>query len=122
MSDEPQELGGNHAKDFNERLDAYAGELDAIEKHKAQAKLIKDAAKSEGYDMKAFAQVEKLKRKGAGQIASQLEFEMVRNTYLKAAGLPATLEEAQKLAAQEAEAEPAPKSEKQEKRRRARMN
>jgi len=122
MSDEPQPLGGNQAKDFNDRLDAYAAELDAVEKHKAEAKRIKDEAKSEGYDVKAFAQVEKLKRKGFGQIATQLEFEMVRNTYLKAAGLPATLAEAQKLAAAEAEAEPAPKSEKEGKRRRARMN
>ena len=122
MSDEPQPLGGNQARDFNDRLDAYAAALDAKEAADADAKRIKEEAKQEGYDMKAFVQVEKLKRKGAGKIASQLEFEMVRTTYLKAAGLPSTLEEAQKLAAADAASEPESKTEKHAKRRRRGMN
>ena len=122
MSDEPQPLGGNQARDFNDRLDAYAAALDAKEAADAEAKRIKEEAKQEGYDMKAFVQVEKLKRKGAGQIATQLEYEMVRTTYLKAAGLPSTVEEAQKLAATEAASEPESKSEKRSKRRRRGMN
>lgn len=122
MSDEPQPLGGNQARDFLERLEAYEGVLDQIEKLKGEAKLLKEAAKQEGYDVKAFTDVEKLKRKGYAQIFKQIEFQMVLTTYLKAAGLPSTLEEARRAAEAEAESEPAPKSEKRERRRKARMD
>jgi uncharacterized protein (UPF0335 family) len=122
MSDEPQPLGGNQAKDFVDRLEAYEALLDKIEKLKGEAKLLKEAAKQEGYDVKAFTDVEKLKRKGFAQIFKQIEFQMVLTTYLKASGLPATLEEARRAAEAEAEAAPTPKSEQQEKRRRGRMN
>lgn len=120
MSDDtaPQPLGGNQAKDFQDRLEAFEGVLDKIETLKGEAKLIKEAAKSEGYDMQAFATVEKLKRKGFAQIT----FQMVLTTYLKAAGLPSTLEEARRAAEAEAGSEPESKTAKKEKRRRGRMN
>lgn len=122
MSDEPQPLGGNQGRDFNDRLEGYAELIGRIEKLKAEAKMLKDAAKNEGYDVKAFADVEKLARKGPGQIFKQIEHEMVRRTYLKAAGLPSTLEEARAAAEAEAEAMPEPATEKKSKRRRRGMN
>lgn len=122
MSDEPQELGGNQAKDFQDRLEAYEAVLDKIEKLNAEKKLMKEAAKQEGYDVKAFDTVEKLKRKGFAQIFKQIEFQMVLGTYLKAAGLPSTLDEARRAAEAEAEAAPESKTEKKDKRRRQRMN
>jgi uncharacterized protein (UPF0335 family) len=117
-----EDMGGNRGQDLNNRLDQYEATLDKIEKFKAEAKLIEEAAKQEGYDMKAFKQVEKLKRKGFAFIARQLTFETLRNTYLKAAGLPATVEDAMKKADEEAKLEPETKTEKKEKRRRGRMN
>lgn len=122
MSDEPQPLGGNQAKDFVDRLEAYEAVLDKIEKLKGEAKLLKEGAKQEGYDVKAFDSVEKLKRKGFAQIFKQIEFQMVLTTYLRAAGLPSTLEEARRAAEAEAEAEPESKTAKKEKRRKGRMN
>jgi uncharacterized protein (UPF0335 family) len=122
MSEEGLELGGNAAKDFNDRLDAYSAALDAVEAAKAEVKRIKDDAKGEGYDMKAFAEVEKCRRKGAKHTAAQFTLELVRTTYLKAAGLPHTLALAQKAAEAEAEDTPAPKAEKKAKGRKSKMN
>lgn len=121
-SDEPQPLGGNQAKDFQDRLEAYEAVLDKIEKLKGEAKLIEEGAKSEGYDVKAFKAIDKLKRKGFAQIFKQIEFQMVLTTYLKAAGMPSTLDEARRAAEAEAESAPEPKAEKQGRRKRARMN
>lgn len=122
MSDEPQPLGGNQAADFIHRLEAFEALLDKIEKLKGEAKLMKEAAKQEGYDVKAFADVEKLKRKGFAQIFKQLTFQMVLTTYLKAAGLPATLEEARRAAEAEAEAAPESKSERESRKQRGRAH
>ncbi|MGE0022497.1 MAG: GapR family DNA-binding domain-containing protein [Hyphomicrobium sp.] len=122
MSDEGQTLGGNAAADLKGRAEQYAGVLDEIDEAKERAKDIKDAAKSEGYDMKAFAQVVKEMRKGAKYQADQLQLELVLKTYRHGSGLPTDLAEAQKRAAAEAEAEPEAKSTKKEKRRRAGMN
>jgi uncharacterized protein (UPF0335 family) len=122
MSDENIELGGNAARDFNQRLEAYSEALDDVKEAKDRADEIKKAAKDEGYDMKAFANVEKLRRKGAAHLAGQLKLELIRNTYLKAAGMPSTYEEAQKAADAEAAAAPEPNSEKKAKNKRRGMN
>lgn len=122
MSDENIELGGNQARDFNQRLEAFSQALDEQAEAKARADEIKKAAKDEGYDMKAFVNVEKMKRKGAAHLAGQLKLELIRNTYLKAAGMPSTYEEAQKAADAEAEAVPESRSEKKAKNKRRGMN
>lgn len=122
MSDEGQELGANHGADLKQRAEAYADVLDEIDDAKTRAKEMKDEAKSEGYDMKAFAQIVKERRKGAKYQAAQLQLETVTNTYRKAAGLPTDLKEAQKRAAAEAEAEPESKTERKGKEKRGRAH
>jgi uncharacterized protein (UPF0335 family) len=125
MSDEPHMsdvIGGNAAADLKGRAEDYAAVLDEIDEAKQRAKDLKDAAKGEGYDMKAFAQIVKEARKGAKYQADQLQLELVLKTYRKAADLPTELAEAQKRAAAEAESNPEPKSEKEGRRRRRGMN
>ena len=87
--------GGNANADLKGRAQELAGVLDEIADLQERAKEIKSDAKLEGYDMKAFGQVVKEMRRGASYQASQLELELVLDTYRRGAGLPVTLEEAQ---------------------------
>ncbi|PPD06294.1 MAG: hypothetical protein CTY28_14510 [Hyphomicrobium sp.] len=88
-------IGGNANADLKGRAQELAGVLDDIADLQERAKEIKGEAKLEGYDMKAFNQVVKEMRKGASYQASQLELELVLDTYRRGAGLPVTLEDAQ---------------------------
>jgi uncharacterized protein (UPF0335 family) len=88
-------IGGNANADLKGRAQELSSILDEIAEAQSRAKEIKQAAKDDGYDMKAFNQVVKEMRKGASFQASQLELELVLDTYRKGAGLPVTLDEAQ---------------------------
>jgi uncharacterized protein (UPF0335 family) len=117
MSDEPLTLGANANADLKGRAEELAGVLDDIAELQDRAKEIKADAKAEGYDMKAFNQVVKEKRRGASYQADVLQLELVLDTYRRGVGLPVTLEEAQKRAAEDAGALPEPKKEKKAKGR-----
>lgn len=95
-SDNVVSIGGNTNADLKGRAEELAAVLDEIAEAQSRAKEIKQSAKDDGYDMKAFGQVVKELRKGASYQASQLELELVLDTYHKGTGLPVTLEEAQK--------------------------
>lgn len=102
-------IGGNakaqlesYARRISEGLDRVAEGQEAVKAAKAEAK-------AEGYSLKALSQCVKEKRKGAKHSADQLQLELELVTYRKALGLPADLETAQKLAAQEAGEVPEPK-------------
>jgi len=116
MSDETLTLGANANADLKGRAEELAGVLDDIAELQERAKEIKSDAKAEGYDMKVFNQVVKEKRRGASFQCSQLEMELVLDTYRSALGLPVTLEDAQKRAAEDAGELPEPKKEKKAKR------
>jgi uncharacterized protein (UPF0335 family) len=89
--------------ELRRRATALCGVLDDIAELQKEAKKIKDDAKADGYDMKAFGQIVKELRRGAEYQASQLELELVVDTYRRAAGLPVTLEAAQEASRREAE-------------------
>lgn len=99
----------------NEELERRAKNLSNLLDDKAEIdadiKALKDAAKADGYDMKAFAQVVKEMRKGPEYQAAQLELEFILDTYRRGVGLPVTLEAAQKAVTDEAGSVPEPKSE-----------
>lgn len=114
--DEPITLGANANADLKGRAEEYAAVLDDIAELQDRAKEIKADAKAEGYDMQVFNQVVKEKRRGASFQCSQLEKELVLDTYRSALGLPVTLEDAQKRAAEDAGELPEPKKEKKGKR------
>jgi len=116
MSDETVTLGANANADLKGRAEELAGVLDDIAELQDRAKEIKSDAKAEGYDMKVFNQVVKEKRRGASYQCSQLEMELVLDTYRSALGLPVTLEDAQKRAAEDAGELPEQKKEKKAKR------
>jgi len=116
MSDETITLGANANADLKGRAEELAGVLDDIAELQDRAKEIKADAKAEGYDMKVFNQVVKEKRRGASYQCSQLEMELVLDTYRSALGLPVTLEDAQKRAADDAGELPSSKKEKKPKR------
>lgn len=112
MSDETLTPGANANADLKGRAEELAGVLDDIAGLQDRAKEIKSDAKAEGYDMKVFNQVVKEKRRGASFQCSQLEMELVLDTYRSALGLPVTLEDAQKRAAEDAGELPEPKEKK----------
>lgn len=116
MSDNHVQIGDNSNSDLRSRAEELAGVLDDIAELQDRAKKIKSDAKAEGYDMKAFNQVVKEKRRGAAAMADQLQLELVLDTYRKGIGLPVTLEEAQRIATEEAGELPEEKSEKKAKR------
>jgi uncharacterized protein (UPF0335 family) len=113
--DEPEILGANQSADLKSRVARLVEILDDIDEKKADAKQIRDAAKADGYDMKAFNQVVKEKRKGPDYQAAQLELEMVLGTYRKAVGNETDLEKAQEVARREASVDPDEKKAKRKK-------
>lgn len=106
-------LGGNFVNEELQRRAADASTLlDEIAERQDDLKVIYAAAKSDGYDMKAFRQIIKELRRGPEFQQAQLELELVLDTYRKGVGLPVTLDDAQKAVREDAEAVPEPKSEK----------
>lgn len=111
-------MGGNLV---NAELRRRAANLSRLLNDKAEIdadiKALKQAAKDDGYDMKAFCQVVKELRKGSEYQTAQLELELVLDTYRRGVGLPVTLEDAQTAAGAEARAVPEPKSDKRKRSR-----
>lgn len=104
-------LGGNQVNDeLARRAKSLSDILDQIAKLQSEARTIKQNAKDEGYDMKAFAQVVKELRKGEEYQVAQLQLELVLDTYRAGVGLPVTLEVAQQRAAAASKETPEPKS------------
>ena len=83
-------------------VDDWSGLLDEIAELQVKLKDLKARAKEDGWNLKALAQCVKEKRKGAEFSQAQLTLELEVTTYRQAAGLPATLEAAQKAVAAEA--------------------
>jgi len=106
-------IGGNLV---NEELKRRAENLSRLLDEKleidADIKALKQAAKDDGYNMKAFAQIIKELRKGAEYQADQLQLELELDTYRRGVGLPVTLEGAQAAARGKAVSVPEPRSEK----------
>lgn len=115
-------LGANAKADLRGRAEELAGVLDDIAELQDRAKEIKADAKSEGYDMKAFNQIVKERRRGPDYQADQLQLEMVLDTYRTAVGLPTDLATAQEAARKEAGDVPEPKREKRKSAKRREMN
>jgi uncharacterized protein (UPF0335 family) len=115
MSDEPEILGDNQSADLKSRVERLIEILDDIDEKKADAKQIRDTAKADGYDMKAFNQVVKEKRKGTDYQASQLSLELVLDAYRAAVGNQTDLEKAQEAARREATVDPDEKKAKRKK-------
>ena len=110
-------LGGNLVNEELKRRAADAGTLlDEIAEKQEDLKALYAAAKSDGYDMKAFKQVIKELRKGPEFQAAQLELELVLDTYRKGVGLPVTLEAAQEALGEDARTVPEPRSEKRKRK------
>lgn len=106
-------LGGNLVNEELKRRAASAGTLlDEIAERQEDLKALYAAAKSDGYDMKAFRQIIKELRRGPEFQSAQLELELVLDTYRRGVGLPVTLEAAQEALGNEARAVPEPKSSK----------
>ena len=82
-------------------------------------KQLKAEVKDEGFNLKAFNQAVKEKRKGASYQCDQLELELEMDTYRRDVGLPTTLEEAQDRLRKEAASVP---EEKPSKRKRKELN
>lgn len=101
-------MSNQHDAELRRRAEFVAGKLDEVAELQGEMKKLKEEAKADGYDMKAFGQVVKEMRKGSDYQVTQLELELVLETYRGAVGLPTTLEEAQKVAAGEAREVPAP--------------
>jgi len=107
---------GNKADaEIRRRAEIIAGKLDEVAELQAELKKLKEEAKADGFDMKAFGQIVKEMRKGTDYQVAQLELELVLDTYRGAVGLPTDLVEAQRLAAAAAAEVPEPA----EKKRRA---
>lgn len=96
-------FGGNAAEELKYRIARRVEKLDEIEALKDELKEYVDEDKADGYSEKAIAQAIKETRKGAKYSVGQLTLELEVDTYRTAAGLPVTLEAAQKAAALEAE-------------------
>ena len=100
-------IGDNQANaEFRRRAEEMSRVLDEIAELHDRIKELRAAAKSDGYDLKAFAQVVKEMRRGAEYQADQLQLELVLDTYRRAVDLPVDLEVAQQRAAAAAEALP----------------
>jgi len=104
-------MGGNSREDLANRAKRLVQLGEDIDKLKAEEKLVKEAAKNDGYDTKALAKIVKELRKGPKYQAAQLELEMVLDTYRTNAGLPTDLEDAQQRAREAAESMPEDDSE-----------
>lgn len=87
-------------------VERLAGFLDRIAAEQQDLKDFKAELKNDGWNLKMLAQLVKEKRKGADYCVAQLTLELEVQEGRKAAGLPATLEEAQKRAAAEAKTSP----------------
>lgn len=114
-------MGSNHA---NEELRRHAERmskiLDDIAELQEDKKQLATEIKAQGYDSKAFNQIVKEMRKGADYQASQLELELVLDTYRKAVDLPSNLEAAQEKAREQAQSADPPR--KRSKRSDKRLN
>lgn len=117
MGDEPEIIGANASADINDRVEKLISILDQLDELKLEEKTLKANAKAEGYDMKAFNQVLKEKRKGAAYQTAQLELETVLEAYRNAVKLPTDLAKAQELARDEARADPDEKPKKKQRSR-----
>lgn len=107
MSDEPEIIGANQSADVNARVDKAIEIENEIDDAKQRLKELKDDAKNEGYEMKAFNQVVKEKRKGASFQAAQLELEEKLRAYRQSvSGVETDLEKAQEAARREASIDP----------------
>jgi len=110
-------IGGNLVnEELRRRAENLSRLLDDKAEIDADIKALKQAAKDDGYDMKAFGQVVKELRKGPEYQAAQLELELVLETYRKGVGLPVTLEAAQTAARDDAGSVPEPRSEKKKRK------
>lgn len=103
-------IGDNSSNDDLKRLaENMQRLLDDKAEIDAGIRALKEAAKSDGYDMKAFNQVVRELRKGSDYQQGQLELELVLDTYRRGVGLPVTLDAVQAVSRQQAEAMPKPK-------------
>lgn len=99
-------LGGNAAESFRRRVEEISGTLNEIAELQDKVKDLKKELKDDGFDTKAINKVLRELRMGADKMASQLELELVLDTYRHAVGLPTDLETAQRLAKESAGALP----------------
>ena len=107
MGDQP--LGANARAELQRRAKELSGKLDEIAELQEEVKQLKAEMKSEGYDLKAVAQIVKELRRGPEYQAGQLELELVLDTYRKAVAPPTDLEAAQAAAAEAAAEIPEPR-------------
>jgi uncharacterized protein (UPF0335 family) len=89
--------------DLAMRVDRLVDVTKKIASLKAEEAAFKAEDKIEGYNAKAIQRAVKARLKGAGWHADQLEFALEVETYLREAGLPVDLAEAQEAARKEAE-------------------
>lgn len=110
-------LGGNAAETFRRRVQDISDKLDEIAELQDAVKDLKKDLKTDGYDAKAVNKVLREMRLGPEKMASQLELELVLDTYRHAVGLPVDLETAQRLAKEAAGDLPEPEKKKRGKAR-----
>ena len=121
MTTEMDEFDGDNAPDLGGYVTRMARLLDEKAALDGDIKELKADVKDAGFNVKAFNQAVKEKRKGASYQCDQLELELEMDTYRGAVGLPRTLEDAQERLRKEAAAVPAPE-EKPKKRKRKDLN
>jgi hypothetical protein len=126
MSDEgkqiPAALGSNAREVLKGRVDRRVTILDEIDALKVTLTEFKAEDKADGFTEKMVAQLIKEKRRGADFSVAQLTLELEVKTGREAVGLPATVEEAMKLASATAAEVPEAKSEKRAREKRRGMN
>lgn len=87
-------------------VERMANLLDDKAEIESDIKELKNEIKDAGFNVKAFNQAVKEKRKGASYQCDQLELELVMDTYRSNVGLPTTLEDAQERLRKESAAVP----------------
>lgn len=99
-----------HEQELRRRADRRKTVLDDIADLQEDLKEFKKEDKADGYSEKALAQVIKEMRRGEDFQVGQLQLELELDTYRKAVGLPTTLDDAQKRAAEASASVPAAES------------
>ncbi len=87
--------GSNSGEDLKRRVEAMVDLLAQATELRDELAALKQQAKDDGYDLKALMRVVRERCRTPKQIADQLQFELVLDTYRSNAGLPVTLEDAQ---------------------------
>ncbi len=103
--------GDNQAdEELKRRARRRSDVLDQIAELQEELKGFKAEDKADGFSEKALGQVIREMRRGAEFQEKQLTLELEVDTYRRACGLPRTVEEAQGLVREQAEAAPEPRA------------